>query len=149
MPPKIKVTKDEILDAAIDIVRQNGPAAINARTVAKALNCSTQPVFSNFATMEALRQGVRDRAEQICAEYLRREEESGKYPVYKANGMAYIRFAKEERELFKLLYMRDRTNEQPPETDEHGDAMAALVLARLRDRTKAVSFCLLFISNLR
>ena len=127
MPPKIKVTKDEILDAAIDIVRQNGPAAINARTVARALNCSTQPVFSNFATMEALCQGVRDRAEQICAEYLRREEESGKYPVYKANGMAYIRFAKEERELFKLLYMCDRQDKSEPVDPELNDRMENLV----------------------
>ena len=101
MPPKTKVTKTEILDAAIEIVRRNGPAAVNARSIAKALNCSTQPIFSNFATMEELCQAVWNRAEQICAAYLRREEESGKYPVYKANGMAYIRFAKEERELFK------------------------------------------------
>lgn len=114
MPPRAKVMKEEILNAAIEIVRQRGPAALNARNIAKALNCSTQPVFSNFATMEELRQAVWNRAEQLCAEYLRREEESGKYPVYKANGMAYIRFAKEERELFKLLYMCDRQGESLP-----------------------------------
>ena len=44
-------------------------------------------------------------------DFLQREVESGKYPKYKAFGMAYIRFAKEERELFKLLFMRDRTEE--------------------------------------
>ena len=43
---------------------------------------------------------------------------AGKYPVYKASGMAYIRFAKEERELFKLLFMRDRTGEKIAEDEE-------------------------------
>ena len=36
---------------------------------------------------------------------------AGKYPPYKASGMAYIRFAREEKELFKLLFMRDRKGE--------------------------------------
>lgn len=127
MPPKTKVTKTEILDAAIEIVRRNGPAAVNARTIAKALNCSTQPIFSNFATMEELRQAVWNRAEQICAAYLRREEESGKYPVYKANGMAYIRFAKEERELFKLLYMCERQDRSAPVESDLTGKMEAIV----------------------
>ena len=37
--------------------------------------------------------------------------QSGKYPVYKASGIAYIRFAKEETELFKLLFMRNRSED--------------------------------------
>ena len=58
MPPKVKVTKEEIINTAVDIVRNSGAQAVNARTVASALNCSTQPVFSNFATMEELRLAV-------------------------------------------------------------------------------------------
>ncbi len=111
MPPKVKVTKEEIINAAVDIVRKDGAQAINARTVASALNCSTQPIFSNFATMDELRFAVVEKADILCGEYIRREVEEGKFPPYKASGMAYIRFAKEERELFKLLYMRDRSNE--------------------------------------
>ena len=61
MPPKIKVTKEDIVAAALDIVRRSGAEAINARTVAAALQCSTQPVFSNFATMEDLRLAVVQR----------------------------------------------------------------------------------------
>jgi hypothetical protein len=58
--------------------------------------------------MDALHLAVVEKAGTICREYLQQEVESGKYPVYKANGMAYIRFAKEEKELFKLRYMYDR-----------------------------------------
>ncbi|MBE6692787.1 MAG: WHG domain-containing protein [Ruminococcaceae bacterium] len=111
MPPKVKVTKEDIISAAVEVVRAQGEQGINARTVANLLNCSTQPIFSNFATMEELRFAVVKRADEMCQEYRQRESESGKYPPYKANGMAYIRFAKEEKELFKLLYMRDRRSE--------------------------------------
>ena len=45
MPPKVKVTKDMVIDAAFEIAREAGAENINARTVAKKLNCSTQPVM--------------------------------------------------------------------------------------------------------
>lgn len=127
MPPKAKVTKDEIVNAAVEIVRKSGEAAINARTVAAALNCSTQPVFSNFATMEELRLAVVEKANVLCGDYIRREMESGNYPPYKASGMAYIRFAKEEKKLFQLLYMRDRTGEAIPESDDLENQMETMV----------------------
>ena len=127
MAPKVKITKDEIVAAAVQIVRQNGAQAINARTVASALNCSTQPVFSNFATMDELRLAVAEAADALCQAYIQREVESGEYPAYKASGMAYIRFAKEEKELFKLLYMRDRSAEQIPETTNLGLQMEDIV----------------------
>lgn len=127
MPPKVKVTKEEIINAAVDIVRNSGAQAINARTIASTLNCSTQPVFSNFATMDELRLTVVEKADILCQEYMRREVESGKFPTYKANGMAYIRFAKEEKELFKLLYMRDRSGESIPEGSKLNDEMESIV----------------------
>ncbi len=111
MPPKVKITKDEIINAAVTIVQKDGAQALNARTIASVLNCSTQPVFSNFATMDDLRLAVVKKANTLCEEFTKQEMERGDYPIYKANGMAYIRFAKEEKELFKLLYMRDRSNE--------------------------------------
>ena len=127
MPPKVKVTKEDIINATVDIVRNSGAQAINARTIASVLNCSTQPVFSNFATMDELRLAVVEKADMLCQEYMQREVESGEFPAYKANGMAYIRFAKEENELFKLLYMRDRSSEMIPEATEQTDKMESIV----------------------
>ena len=63
MPPKVRITREDIIRTAVDIVRKDGAGAINARQIAKALNCSTQPVFSNFATMEELRGAVVDAVE--------------------------------------------------------------------------------------
>lgn len=127
MPPKVKITKEEIVNTAVDIVRKDGAQAVNARTIAAVLNCSTQPVFSNFATMDELRLAVVERADAICGEYIRQEIESGRFPAYKASGMAYIRFAKEEKALFKLLYMRDRSGEMIPEETDIGSKMEAMV----------------------
>ena len=127
MPPKVKVTKEDVINAAVDIVRSSGAQAINARTVASALNCSTQPVFSNFTTMDELRLAIVEKADVLCQKYMQREVEIGEFPAYKANGMAYIRFAKEEKELFKLLYMRDRSGELIPEGSELTDEMESIV----------------------
>lgn len=127
MPPKVKVTKEDIINATVEIVRNSGDAAINARNIASALNCSTQPVFSNFSTMDELRLAVLEKADALCREYMQKETERGEFPVYKANGMAYIRFAKEEKELFKLLYMRDRSAESIPDSTDQTDEMENLI----------------------
>ena len=127
MPPKVKITREDIINAAVGIVRRDGAQAINARELAAVLNCSTQPVFSNFETMDKLRLAVVHEADALCREYMRHEVESGEFPPYKANGMAYIRFAKEERELFKLLYMRDRNGEAIPEGGAVNSQMETIV----------------------
>jgi AcrR family transcriptional regulator len=127
MAPKVKITKEEILSAAVELVRTGGEQSLNARNIAAALNCSTQPIFSNFATMEELRYAVLVQADALYRDYIHREMESGKYPAYKASGMAYIRFAKEEKELFKLLYMRNRDGEAFSVGAEVDSEMEALV----------------------
>ena len=109
MPPKVKISKEQIIAAAVDTVRADGADALNARTLARRLASSTQPIFSNFATMDEVKDAVTREAARISLEYTRSVTESGDYPPYKSSGMAYIRFAREERELFKLLYMRDRS----------------------------------------
>lgn len=116
MPPKVKVTKEDIINAAADVVRENGAAALNARAVAARLGASTQPIFSHYSTMDALRADVISYANEVYQSFLKQDMSSGEYPVYKGSGMAYIRFAREERELFKLLFMRDRSQEEIPQS---------------------------------
>lgn len=127
MPPKVRITKENIVQTAVEIVRKNGAGALNARTVAGELQCSTQPLFSNFATMEELRREVLLAADALYHGYIEREIASGQYPAYKASGMAYIRFAKEEKELFKLLFMRDRSEETEQREAEEFERIADVV----------------------
>ena len=111
MPPKVKITREEIIKTTLELVKASGEESINARAVATAINCSTQPIFSNFASIDELRTVVIGEAYNLYLEFVKKEIASGKYPEYKAFGMAYIRFAMNEKELFKLLFMRDRTGE--------------------------------------
>ena len=137
MPPRIKVTKREIIDKALALVRERGADGLNARNIASALGCSTQPIFSNFATMDELRDGVLKAAFELYFAYLKREEERGSYPQYKAFGMGYIRFAKEERELFKLLFMRDRTGADITPTADFDASVEMIMQANGISREKA------------
>lgn len=118
MPPKIKISKERVIEAAISLVRSGGAEAINARTLAATLDCSTQPIFSNFETMDDLQKAVLERAHNVYMDFLKKEAEGKQYPEYKAFGMAYIRFAKEEKELFKLLFMCDRRSSPLPSTED-------------------------------
>ncbi len=112
MPPKIKTTKEQILNAAFEFVRENGYRALNARTLANVLHCSTQPIFSNYSSMNELRNDIIILANELYQSYQAKEISEGKYPIYKASGMAYIKFAKEQTQLFRLLFMRDRSEEK-------------------------------------
>jgi AcrR family transcriptional regulator len=137
MPPKGKPTREEIINTAFEIVRQSGEQFLNARTIAKALNCSTQPVFSNFASMNELRLAVVEKADALCKEFAKREVESGKFPPYKAHGMAYIRFAKEEKELFKLLFMCDRKGKEFVPTSDFEASVEAIMKSNNLKKEKA------------
>lgn len=112
MPPKVRVTRDDIIECAIKLVRENGADKLNARGLADALGCSTQPVFSNFASMDELKTELVASAYKKYKDFFESECSSGKYPTYKSSGIAYIRFAHNEKELFKLLYMRSRTESE-------------------------------------
>ena len=80
-----------------------------------------------FATMEELRFAVAEKATLLYDARTAAEVAKATYPPYKASGMAYIRFAKEGRELFKLLFMCDRTGESIPEGAGSFERMTALV----------------------
>lgn len=129
MPPKISVTREKIVEAAVGFVRINGAEALNARALAKALSCSTQPLFYQFESMEKIRQAVIDRAKEIYQAYILREMQRKDMPAYKLSGLGYIRFAKEEKELFKLLFMREREEGAPPEDDPVTDQLIERIAA--------------------
>lgn len=111
MPPKFRYTREEMIAAALELVRQGGKDALTARALGAKLGCSAKPIFGLFRNMEELEGEVIAAADAYYQEYLVQKMQEGQYPPYKASGMAYIRFSKEERELFRLLFMRDRSGE--------------------------------------
>ena len=118
MPRKFMFTREEILTAALNLAREKGISAVTARGIGEKLGSSSKPIFSLFENMEDVLSAVMKEAYELYQNYLKEDMASGKYPPYKAAGMAYIRFAKEEKELFRLLFMRDRSHENIEDKEE-------------------------------
>ena len=112
MPPKAKFAREEIVRAALEIVRKKGPQGLTARALGMKLGSSTRPIFTVFQSMEEVEQEAFKAADALYESRLKEEMSKGEYPPYKASGMGYIRFAREEGELFKWLFMRDRSQEK-------------------------------------
>lgn len=105
MPPKNKFTKEQVINQGIDIIRKDGISGLTARNIAKNLNASPKVIFGLFLNMQDLQVQVIEACYAYHLSYLKREMEKSTYPPYKMSGMAYVKFAKEEKEIFKLLFM--------------------------------------------
>lgn len=111
LPPRIKVTQEYIIDIAFQIVREKGLDHLNARDLAKEIGCSVHPIFRAFETMEGLKVAVYQRAEQFYNKWMLDSLEAGN-GGFLAMGLTYIDFAKNEKNLFKLIFMSDAFREQ-------------------------------------
>ena len=98
MPPKAKITREMIVDAAFEIARADGAGAINARTVSQRLGCSTQPVLYHFTSIDAIRRAVYEKADAYHTAYL--TAGGGGLEI----ALRYVRFAAKEKQLFMLLF---------------------------------------------
>ena len=104
MPPIRKFKREDIIDTAYNIVKDEGFESINARRIAKEMGCSIQPIFHNFATMDELNKAVYDKISYKCREYMFGEDDKEK--AYKHMGLGYISFAKDYPEFFKAMFMQ-------------------------------------------
>ena len=104
MPPRAKITKDMVIDAAFEVAREAGAENINARTVSKKLNCSTQPVMYHFATIEELKKAAYEKTDWYHTEYLMNISKEAQEDVMLEIGLNYIRFAIKEPQLFRFLF---------------------------------------------
>ena len=109
MAPKNKFTREEMVAAAVRVVQKLGAAALTAKSLAEELGTSTQPVFTCFGTMDAAKAEVYAAAERMFDDYLTAGLKE-KIPFF-GFGTQYIRFAREEPELYRILFLI-RENEQ-------------------------------------
>lgn len=102
MPAIKKVNKEDIINASVEIVRKEGITGLNARKIAKNLGCSTQPIFYIYPNMEEIRKDTLKEISKIFDKAMMKSNYN--QVVYKDIGINYIKFAKEEPILFKLLF---------------------------------------------
>lgn len=104
MPPSVKFTKDEIVEAALRLTRAGGIGSLTARSLAAELGASTRPMFTHFETVDELKHEVHEAAKGVYRAYIERGLAE---PVpFLGVGQNTIRFAREEPELFKLLFLQ-------------------------------------------
>lgn len=105
MPNKIKVTKEDIIKASLLIVEKEGLEAVNARRIAKELNCSIQPVYYYFNTMDTLRNEIKLAIKNIYNDCVNKTKNENTNSHFKSIGIAYINFAINMPNYFKVLFM--------------------------------------------
>lgn len=110
MPPKAKITKEMIIDAAFAIARTEGAEQINARTVSQKLGCSTQPVMYHFSKIEDIKRAAYEKTDWFHSDYLMNVDGQSE-DFMLGIGRNYIRFAIEEPYLFRFLFQSAYTLE--------------------------------------
>ena len=130
MAPKNKFTKDEMIAAALRVVRSKGIDRLTAKTMADELGTSTQPIFTGFGSMDGVRQEVYAAAVRVYDGYADAGLK-GAIP-FLGVGMQYIRFAREEPELYRLLFLT-RAQDQEHSAMKSMQHLQALVRPTLMD----------------
>ena len=103
MPPKPTTSKEAILNAAISLVREQGMESVNARSIASMLNCSTKTLFRVYENMDALKQEVIAQLNIYYNTFI--ESRMSNDNRLLTQGIAYIEFARQEKNIFNTLFM--------------------------------------------
>ena len=126
MPPRAKFTKEEIINAGLEILRASDLSHVTAREIGKYLNSSARPIFTTFSNMNEVIEGIKEKAKEIYTTYV--QDGLKQDLAFKGVGQAYILFAVKEPKLFQLLFMRKLdqdigVNKILPEIDDNYQAI--------------------------
>lgn len=103
MPPKAKFTKEEVISTALEMVKENGIEVLTARALGERLGSSARPIFTLFENMDEVQSEVVSAARKLYEKY--EDEGMSGENAFKGSGTGYIKFASEQPNLFRLLFM--------------------------------------------
>lgn len=129
MAPKYKFTKEEMVEAALQVVRTKGIGGLTAKTMADELGTSTQPIFTSFGSMEGIKREVYAAAVRVYDGYTDAGLKA-EVPFFGV-GMQYIQFAREEPELYRLLFLSRETDLNAMKSMEHLQQLVRPTLMRI------------------
>ena len=133
MPPKAKITKEMILDTALEITRDSGFDAVNARSIADRLQCSTRPIFTCYKNMNEMKAEFLDFAFDFYTKYVADYSSRANVRSCLILPLSYVEFAKKETNLFKLLFIDDMDLDMTDAKDfynEIGNEQEAIVFSK-------------------
>ena len=110
MPAKKLVPREAIVGCAMEILETEGSEALNARTLARRLGCSTQPIYLSFSSMEELRQELLERCRTVQEGYIARAEEP---TLFMRSSLGFLRYVYEKPRLFRFVYFENSFRNTP------------------------------------
>ena len=102
MPKKPTTTKEDMIEGAFRLIREKGHEALTVRNLASFLGCSTQPIMYQFPDTDVLKDLTYRKADSFHSEYILAGTDLLDI------GVRYIRFAREEPQLFRFLFQSGR-----------------------------------------
>lgn len=109
MARKTQITKEIILQSALEILIEKGFSEVNIKTISKKIGCSTQPIVWHFNNMNGFRIALGQHALAYANKKLCPKISDTNDAFYQV-GNAYINLALEEPNLFQFLYMSGNSN---------------------------------------
>jgi len=103
MGPKVKFTREQIIDAAFEIAQTEGMESITMRKIAEKMGGSVAPIYVNFKNVDELHEALMERIISISRRLLT-EENTGN--PFRDMGNASLRFAMEYSIIFRDLVIK-------------------------------------------
>lgn len=110
MARKESVTRKILSDGAFELLKEQGMEMLTARKLAGYIGCSTQPIFRIYSSMDDLAEEMFIKASEYYENYCINYDRTNSIPFVDL-ALCYISFAKEEPNLFKLLFMTKHNEE--------------------------------------
>ena len=109
MPRSVQITKEKILTAALDVLIRDGYLAVNIKSIAKELKCSTQPIAWQFGNMDNMREALTKEAVAYANQKMM-PTSTNCIEAFWQVGYAYINLAFDTPNLFRFVYMGESKN---------------------------------------
>lgn len=108
MARKTQISKQIILQAALELLIEKGFSEVNIKTLSGKIGCSTQPIVWHFDNMDGLRVALSQYALAYANKKLCPVSDEGN-EAFRQVGRAYIGLAMNEPNLFHFLYMSGKS----------------------------------------
>lgn len=105
MPPKPKFTREQVAQAALEMIKEGGASALTARDLGARMGTSARPIFTLFKNMEDVKRTARELAVKEFMAFISDYREYT--PAFKRIGMMIVAYGIHEPELFKLLFLQE------------------------------------------
>lgn len=109
MPRNVQITKEKILTAALDVLIREGYSAVNIKSIARELNCSTQPIAWQFGNMDNMREALTKEAVTYANKKMM-PTSMDCIEAFWQIGYGYINLAFDTPNLFRFVYMGESKN---------------------------------------